>query len=103
MQLFNSEVLTINNDTKKIQKRKDGMGGSPVQEVRTNVNLVNPLFRLRRRTECVFCAPCLSLLTQPAKGAIGKDGQYRDTGSVEPGSRQFFGSLSGSESQFLPY
>ena len=31
----------------------------------------------------------------------GKDGQYRDTGSVEPGSRQNFGSVSGSENQLL--
>ena len=26
---------------------------------------------------------------------------YRDTGSVEPGSRPFYGSVSGSQSQFL--
>ena len=32
---------------------------------------------------------------------LGKVVPYRDTGSVEPGSRPFFGSVSGSQSQFL--
>ena len=32
---------------------------------------------------------------------FGKDGKVRDTGSVEPGSRPIFGSVSGSENQFL--
>ena len=31
----------------------------------------------------------------------GKVVLYRDTGSVKPGSRPFFGSVSGWESQFL--
>ena len=35
------------------------------------------------------------------KFPLGKDGQYRDTGSVELGSRQNIGSLSGSENRIL--
>ena len=34
---------------------------------------------------------------------MGKDGEDRDTGSVEPGSRPIFGSVSGSEIHYLGF
>ena len=37
----------------------------------------------------------------PPLKPMGKAGKYRDTVSVEPGSKQFFGSVSVSESHFL--
>ena len=43
----------------------------------------------------------LTLMRTCGRIHTGKVALYRDTGSVEPGSRPFFGSVSGSEIQIL--
>ena len=73
-----------------------------MQTVHWPIAIENGQIMNRVKVRClVNMSMLLSHLTVIGVNSIGKAGRYRDTVSVEPGSKPFYGSVSVSETHFF--